>query len=72
MPLSYANVGVINKIQKVRGQEKSIKFLESLGFVEGALITIVSYIAGNVIVKIKESRVAISKEMANKIIVEEK
>lgn len=69
MPLTYANVGQINKVIKVKGQEKSKKFLESLGFVEGVDVTIVSYIAGNVIVNIKESRIAISKEMANKIII---
>ena len=71
MPLTFAAVGKTNKIQKVTGQSKNRKFLESLGFVEGAYITIVSFLSGNVIVNIKESRVAISKEMANKILVEE-
>lgn len=69
MPLTYANIGQINKIVKVKGKDKLVKFLGGLGFVEGADVTIVSQMAGNVIVNIKESRVAISKEMANKIIV---
>lgn len=71
MPLIFANIGKANKIMKVKGQDSVVKFLESLGFVVGADVTIVSHIAGNVIVNIKDSRVAISKEMANKIIVGE-
>lgn len=70
MPLSFASIGQLNKIIKIKGQDKVIRFLESLGFVEGADVTIVSYMSGNVIVNVKDSRVAISKEMANKILVE--
>lgn len=70
MPLTFASIGQLNKIVKIKGQDKVIKFLESLGFVEGADVTIVSHMSGNVIVNIKDSRVAISKEMANKIMVE--
>ncbi len=69
MPLTYANKGQSHKIERIMGQEKVKKFLESLGFVEGADVTIVSFMAGNVIVNIKESRIAISKEMANKIMI---
>ncbi|KXU42537.1 MAG: FeoA family protein [Longibaculum muris] len=70
MPLTFVGIGEVHKILKVKGQEKSKKFLESLGFVEGAQVTIVSYNQGNIIVNIKESRVAISQEMAHKIMVE--
>lgn len=61
--------GEPNIIKKVGGKEETKKFLESLGFVVGGVVTVVSAISGNVIVNIKESRVAINKEMANKILV---
>lgn len=51
------------------GKEEVRRFLENLGFVAGAQVSLVSKIGGNVIVQVKESRVAISKEMAQKIIV---
>ena len=60
MPLTFANVGEENMIKKVGGK---------LGFVAGGTVTVVSTIGGNVIVKVKESRVAVSKEMAAKIMV---
>lgn len=69
MPLTMASAGETNSIKKVGGNEKIRRFLESLGFVAGANVTVVSVNHGNVIVNIKESRVAISREMANKIMV---
>lgn len=69
MPLSMAQIGERNVIKKVGGREETRKFLESLGFVTGGAVTVVSEIAGNMIVNVKESRVAINKEMANKIMV---
>lgn len=69
MPLSMVKSGEINEIKKVGGKEETRRFLENLGFVKGSLITVVSEIGGNMIVSIKESRVAINKDMANKIIV---
>ncbi|HIU49847.1 MAG TPA: ferrous iron transport protein A [Candidatus Limousia pullorum] len=69
MPLTMANAGEVNLIKKVGGNEKIRRFLESLGFVVGADVTVVAVNHGNVIVNIKESRVAISREMANKIMV---
>ncbi len=69
MPLTMANTGEVNLIKKVGGNEKIRRFLESLGFVAGADVTVVAVNHGNVIVNIKESRVAISREMANKIMV---
>ncbi len=69
MPLSMMNVGETKSVLHVSGRDKIRKFLESLGFVEGAEVTVVSRINGNLIVHIKETRVAIDGSMANRIIV---
>lgn len=69
MPLTMAKAGEINSIKRVTGKEDTRRFLNNLGFVPGQSITIVSEIAGNVIVNVKESRVAISREMANRIMI---
>jgi len=69
MPLSMAKNGEENSIKKVGGKEETRQFLANLGFVPGSHITIISEISGNVIVSIKESRVAISREMASKIMI---
>ena len=67
MPLTFANVGEENIIRKLGGNADTKKHLENLGFVVGGNVTIISTISGNLIVKVKESRVAISRELANKI-----
>lgn len=69
MPLTMAKTGEANQIKRVGGKEEVRRFLESLGFVIGGEVTVISEIGGNVIVNVKESRVAISREMANKIYV---
>lgn len=69
MPLTLAVPGEENMIKKVGGSPETRKLLESLGFVAGGIVTVVSEIGGNVIVNVKESRVAVSKEMASKILV---
>lgn len=69
MPLTMAKTGEKNSIKKVGGKTETRQFLENLGFVAGAPVTVITEISGNVIVKIKESRVAISREMASKILV---
>ena len=69
MPLTMASIGETNTIRKVGGNEETKRFLENLGFVAGAEITVVSAIGGNVIVNVKDSRVAIGKDMANKIMI---
>ncbi len=69
MPLTMVNVGEKNTIKRVGGKEDTKKFLENLGFVIGGTVTVVSAIGGNVIVNVKDSRVAIGKDMANKIMV---
>jgi ferrous iron transport protein A len=67
MPLTLANIGEENIIRKVGGSAEIKKHLEDLGFVVGGNVTVVSAIAGNLIVNVKESRIAISREMAGKI-----
>ena len=69
MPLTMASIGETNTICKVGGNEETQRFLENLGFVAGAEITVVSAIGGNVIVNIKDSRVAINQDMARHIMV---
>jgi len=61
--------GEPNVIKKVGGKEETRKFLENLGFVTGGIVTVVSEIGGSLIVNVKDSRVAIGKDMANKIMV---
>uniref|UniRef100_UPI003FED775E FeoA family protein n=1 Tax=Candidatus Fimivicinus sp. TaxID=3056640 RepID=UPI003FED775E len=69
MPLTFANVGEENMIRKVGGNPEVRAHLENLGFVTGGNVTVVSTIGGNLIVNVKDSRVAISREMASKIMV---
>ena len=69
MPLSMVKAGEQNVIKKVGGKTKKKKFLENLGFVVGGLVTVISEINGSLIVNVKDSRVAIGKDMANKILV---
>ncbi len=69
MPLTMANTGEQVTIQKVGGKEETRRFLENLGFVAGGVVTVVSDIGGNLIVNVKDSRVAIGKDMANRILV---
>ena len=68
-PLTLANVGEENIIKKVGGKPEVKKHLENLGFVAGGNVTVVTMLGGNVIVNVKETRVAISKEMAQKIMI---
>ena len=69
MPLSMVSDGEEFLIKKINGKEEVRRFLENLGFVAGAQVSLVSKISGNLIVQIKDSRVAISRETAQKIIV---
>ena len=66
MPLTMVNAGEPSVIRKVGGREETRRFLENLGFVTGGVVTVVSEIGGNMIVNVKDSRVAIGKDMANK------
>lgn len=69
MPLSMVKPGETNTIKKIGGKEETRKFLENLGFVTGGEVTVVYEIEGNLIVNMKDSRVAIGKDMANRIMV---
>ena len=69
MPLPLATVGEEYLIRKVGGSPEVKKHLEDLGFVAGGTATLITVLNGNVIVKVKEARVAISEEMARKIMV---
>ena len=69
MPLTLANIGEENTIKKVGGKPEVKKHLEDLGFVAGGTVTVVAALGGNVIVKVKEARIAISEEMARKIMI---
>ena len=69
MPLILAAAGETNTIRKVSGNPEVKKHLEDLGFVVGGEVTVVSAIGGNLIVNVKESRIAISRERAGKIMV---
>ena len=69
LPLTMASQGEPMTIKKIGGKQETKKFLETLGFVVGGTVTFVSEINGNMIVNVKDSRVAIGKDMANKIMV---
>lgn len=69
MPLTLAEVGEEKIMKKIGGKQEVKAHLENLGFVVGGAVTVINTIGGNVMVKVKESRVAISKEMAQKIMV---
>ncbi|MCI8371874.1 MAG: ferrous iron transport protein A [Lachnospiraceae bacterium] len=69
MPLSMRKAGETSVISKIGGREETRQFLHKLGFIVGDSVTIISEIGGNIIVNVKESRVAIGKDMANKIMV---
>ena len=69
LPLSMASQGEPVIIKKIGGKQETKKFLETLGFVVGGTVTVVSEINGNMIVNVKDSRVAIGKDMASKIMV---
>lgn len=69
MPLNFASPGEENIIRKIGGSAAVKKHLENLGFVAGGTVTVITSLNGNVIVKVKESRVAIDDEMARKIMI---
>lgn len=69
MPLSMINEGATGTVARVGGKEETRRFLENLGFVPGVSVTIISKLGGNLIVNIKDSRIAIGNDMANKIMV---
>lgn len=69
IPLTYADPGEANVIMKINGQTEIKKHLEDMGFVTGALITVVSAVNGNLIVNVKDTKVALDKELAKRIMI---
>lgn len=69
MPLTLAAVGEENMIKRIGGKPEVKKHLENLGFVVGGNVTVITMMGGNVIVNVKETRVAVSREMAQKILI---
>lgn len=69
MPLTMATAGEPYVIKKIGGKDETRLFLENLGFVAGGTVTVISEVAGNLIVNVKDSRVALGKDMAGKILV---
>ena len=69
MPLTLAEMGIPQVIKKIGGKDETKRFLEKLGFAAGGEVTVVSEISGNMIVNVKEERIAISKAMASRILV---
>ena len=69
MPLGYANVGEENTILRIGGSPETKQHLENLGFVVGGSVKVITAMNGNVIVKVKEARVAINDEMARRIMI---
>ena len=69
MPLTMATSGEINIVKRIQGRDETKRFLESLGFVEGGQVQVISEIGGNLIVNVKDNRIALSKSMANRIMI---
>jgi ferrous iron transport protein A len=69
MPLTMAKTGEKVLIKKINGKEETVRFLKSLGFIVGESVTLISELSGNLIINVKDSRIAIDKSMANRIII---
>ena len=69
MPLTMAPLGTVNEINRITGKDDTRQFLEKLGFVVGGTVTVVSQMGGNMIVNIKDTRIAIDRSMANRIMI---
>ena len=69
LPLNYSDIGEENTIRRIGGSPEIKKHLEDMGFVVGSNVTVISRLGGNVIVRVKESRVAINEDLARRIMV---
>ncbi|MBE6033095.1 FeoA family protein [Aminipila sp.] len=70
MPLTMTTPGTQVTVSAIKGRDNTKRFLENLGFVEGTQVMVISELGGNVIVNVKEARVAISKAMASRILIQ--
>lgn len=69
MPLTFMPIGKETTIKKILGQDDTKRFLESLGFVVGSTVTVISQLGGNMILNVKDARIALDKDMAKRIVV---
>ena len=69
MPLTMMDTGIETTVKTIRGKDQTKKFLQNLGFVEGARVSVVSSLSGNLIVQVLDARVALSQSMASRIMV---
>ncbi|MDY3711693.1 MAG: FeoA family protein [Agathobaculum sp.] len=69
MPLTMMDAGIETTVKTIRGKDQTKKFLQNLGFVEGARVSVVSSLSGNLIVQVLDARVALSQSMASRIMV---
>lgn len=69
MPLTMAPTGQENTVKRITGKDETRRFLANLGFVEGGSVTVISEVSGNLIVNVKDTRIALSKSMANRVMV---
>ena len=69
MPLTLATSGMTNTVRKITGKDETRRFLASLGFVEGGTVTVISELGGNLIVNVKDTRIALSRSMASRIMI---
>ncbi len=69
MPLTMATMGQQSVVKRVIGKDEIRRYLESLGFVEGETVTVVTELNGNLIVNVKDTRLALSRNMANRILI---
>ena len=69
MPLTMLSVGESETIKQITGKDETRKFLANLGFVEGEKVTVVSTLNGNLILGVKDSRIALDHNLANRIMV---
>lgn len=69
IPLVFANTGETQIIKKIGGNDATKRHLENLGFTIGGAVTVVNSLNGNLIIKVKESRIALNEDMAKKIMV---
>ena len=69
MPLSLAPTGEVNTVKMVKGKDETRRFLSNLGFVEGGKVTVISEMGENLIVNVKDTRIALSRDMASRIMI---
>ncbi len=70
LPLTFVKAGDLAKVIKVHGKDNVKKHLADLGFVDGTIVNVISSHDGDIILNVKDSRLAVTREMADKIMIE--